>query len=317
MKFETYIDNPDDESETFAIETLTSRALSPDWLTKGPGDDAAILENGLVITVDAMVEGVHFDSSSTPEQVGRKLVAVNVSDIAACGATPLWAVLTICVPAPLDRDWVSKFSDGLNEALKEHNVALVGGDTTRSSDSISLTLTVGGKHTGTPILRTGAAPDETIWVSGNLGDASGGFNVPNAPAALTRAHRDPTPPTALGPRLVGVATAAMDLSDGLSRDIHRLCRASLCGAIIYPDRLPASNALRELVGNALLTHQAGFGEDYELLFVAPKDSRSRVLAIASELNVKVTPIGETTEGSEVILSGKSWPTSWKHFGAES
>ena len=317
MKSESYIEDPDDESESYAIQTLTNSALSPDWLTKGPGDDAAILENGLVITVDAMVEGVHFDEKSTPEQVGRKLVAVNVSDIAACGATPLWAVLTICVPTPLDKGWVSRFSDGLNGALREHNVALVGGDTTRSSDGVSLTLTVGGEHSGSPILRAGAAPNETIWVSGNLGDASGGFNIPNAPEPLTRAHRDPTPPTALGPRLVGIATAAMDLSDGLSRDIHRLCRASMCGAVIYPDRLPASATLRELGGSSLLTHQAGFGEDYELLFVAPKSARTRILNIASELNIKVTPIGETTEGSDVILEGEPWPKSWHHFGVES
>jgi thiamine-monophosphate kinase len=264
-----------------------------------------------------MVEGVHFDDSSTPEQVGRKLVAVNVSDIAACGATPLWAVLTICVPNPFNRDWVKRFSDGLNEALREHNVALIGGDTTRSTGGISLTLTVGGEHNGSPILRTGASPNQTIWVSGNLGDASGGFNIPGAPEPLTSAHRNPAPPTALGPRLVGIATAAMDLSDGLSRDIHRLCKASECGAVIYPERLPASSFLRKWGGNSLLTHQVGFGEDYELLFVAQESSRENILAIAAELDVKVTPIGETTKGSEVILAGDQWPKVWHHFGQES
>lgn len=314
MKSAHQMTDPDDDGESFVIQTLTKNRCSPEWVTTGPGDDAAILNDGLVITVDAMVEGVHFDQSSEPEEIGRKLVAVNVSDIAACGATPVWSVLTICAPDPIDREWISRFSDGLNEALCEHNLALVGGDTTRSNGGISLSLTVGGQLTGTPLLRTGASPGETIWVSGNLGDASGGFNLPGATPALTRAHRDPSPPTALGPRLVGIASAAMDLSDGLSRDIHRLCKASECGAQIYPELLPISEDLETLAGSDRLKHQLGFGEDYGLLFVTPKGAEEEVRKISTELNIKLTPIGHTTVSSEVVLVGSKWPMTWHHFG---
>ena len=185
--------------------------------------------------------------------MGRKLVAVNASDIAACGGRADWALLTLCLPQPLDMAWVQDFARGLREALGP--VPLLGGDTTRSPGPRMVSLTLGGRLEGPPLLRSTAGPNQDLWVSGRLGAAADAFHGEGPLEPLV----DPSPPLDLGPRLArdGLATAAMDLSDGLAADLRRLCRASGVGALV--DAVPTSTTLQRALG---------FGDDYELLFTA-------------------------------------------------
>lgn len=281
--------DPDPEHQVIA--TLTAGQRLPVAVV-GPGDDAAILGDGRLLAVDAMVEGVHWDERSTPRQVGRKLFAVNASDIAACGGRVEWALLTLCLPQPLDQDWVKGFSAGLREALGP--VPLLGGDTTRSPGPRMASLTLGGRLVGPPLLRSGAGPGQDLWVSGRLGAAADAFHGEGPLQPLV----DPAPPLGLGPLLAerGLATAAMDLSDGLAADLPRLCRASGVGARV--DTLPTSSTLERALG---------FGDDYELLFTALPRHRAEILSLPFDL----TRIGATDSEPVIVLPAHA--TGWRHF----
>ena len=282
-------DDPDPEER--AIHHLTAGQSLPAGVV-GPGDDGAVLADGTVLVADTMVQGVHWDDRSTPEQVGRKLIAVNASDIAACGARPTWTLLTLSLPT-VDDHWLTRFSAGLRSALID--VPLLGGDTTRTDGPIVASLTMAGVvDAGAPLLRSGARAGEDIWVTGQLGRAADAFHGDGPLAPLV----DPTPPLALGPMLAarGLASAAMDLSDGLAADLPRLCRASGVGAVITT--VPTETSLERAVG---------FGDDYELLFVAPTAHRAAIQA----LPFRLTRIGRTTEGDQVVLPVKS--SGWRHF----
>jgi len=290
-------------------------------LRVGPGDDAAVLDDGTVVTVDAMVEGVHWDERLSPADVGWKLAAVNASDVAACGARPTWAVLTASLPAPLDRAWVRDFAEGLGAGCRRFGLSLIGGDTTGSTGPRALSLTAAGALVGPPLLRTGARPGDDLWVSGTLGDADAGLRGVGGPSGetLLGVLRRPDPPVRLGPGLAeaGLAHAAMDLSDGLARDLPRLCAASKLGARIDPALLPASDALRAAVDP--LPHQAGGGEDYQLLFAAPAANRAAILALGEALGVRLTRVGALGAAGgpvEAVLVGRGWPKPWDHFEAD-
>ncbi len=304
----------DDLGEQAVIDGLhAAQPPPPKWLRTPAGDDAAIFADGSIVAADAMVEGVHWDHRVRPEDVGFKLARTNLSDIAACGAVGRWAALSLSLPAPIGMSWVKDFARGLAEGLD--GVPLVGGDTTRSPGPVFTSLTVGGTLEGPALLRSGAHPGDVVWVSGNLGDAAAGFST--EASALWRAWVRPAPPLALGPALVsgGLATAGLDLSDGLAKDLRRLCRASGCGARIDPSALPASEALASLGGD-ILAYQVAFGEDYELLFTAPRERSEEVLGLGSRLSVRLTPIGVCVEGQHIELEGRSWPRTWSHFPEE-
>ena len=285
---------PDDPDESFVIGCLTNGTTSHPTVRIGPGDDAAVLADGTVLTVDAMTQGVHWDDRWSAEDVGHRLVAVNASDVAACGADPTWALSTVSLPDPIDADWVRGFARGVRQALGA--VPLVGGDTTRIDGPIHVSLTMGGRLRGEPLLRSGARPGDGVWVSGVLGAASVGFHLGHAPSmpALLR----PSPPLHLGPLLAerGLATAGMDLSDGLKTDLSRLCAASGVGARIDPARVP----LPDVPG--ALEHIA-FGDDYQLLVTSPHDLSEHGL----------TRIGVVTQDPAVVLVGRDWPAAWHHF----
>jgi thiamine-monophosphate kinase len=244
------------------------------------------------------------------------LLAVNASDIAACGAHPTWALLSIALPDPLDRAWVERFSKAFGHRLQTLNIALIGGDTTRSPGSLVLNLCMAGKLVGDPLLRTGAQPGDDIWVSGVLGDASGGFHL-NHPTLRDRFER-PKPPLRLGPALAKsqLATAAMDLSDGLLQDLERLCKASNCGAEIDPKALPASAELRESAQD-ILPHQLAFGEDYQLLFSADSDHRKAIESIGAAQGILLTRIGEITSLLGLRIPGYDTMKVWTHFQEKS
>ena len=302
---------PDDPDESFIVDTLLRSR--PEGPPKGPtsalftpGDDAAVLHNNACVTVDAMVEGVHWDDRLSPADVGWKLVAVNASDINAMGGLPTWAVLTVAIPRPIERGWVEAFAEGLSQALAEWGIALVGGDTTRSPGPKMVSLTLSGQA-NRPIGRDGARPGEDIWVSGPLGAAAAGFFDSGADAS---ALRRPTPPIGMGAKLADMATSMMDLSDGLARDLPRLCSASGVGALVDPAAIPAHPAAKESLAMVV-----GFGEEYELLFTAPPRFRERIMNVGAQFNRTPTRIGTTNDSQTAKLDGEDWPAlSFSHFG---
>ncbi len=304
----------DDPGESFVIERLTPPGESPEWLACGPGDDVAVFQDGTTVTVDAMVEGVHFRATDAPEDVGSKLVAVNASDLAASGARPRWALVAISLPHPLDATWINGFSQGFLQALEQVGGHLVGGDTTRSPSHIHVSLTLGGPLAGAHLSRSGASAGEDVWVSGVLGDAAVAFALPEVPPVVRAALHRPAPPLALGPALseAGLATAAMDLSDGLAEDLARLCTASDCGAVVQPGQLPQSEWMARNVVDPI-PFQVGFGEDYELLFTAPPERRSEIQELGDSLGIELTVIGRTVCDGGARLAGQEWPETWSHF----
>jgi thiamine-monophosphate kinase len=274
----------------------------------GVGDDAAVLRvtpgQELVLAVDMMVEGRHFLPGTDPEGLGHKILAVNLSDMAAMGARPRWALLAGALPDS-DPDWLAAFSRGLFALADAHGVSLVGGDTTRGPRNLCLTI-AGEVPAGHAIRRAGALPGDDVWVSGELGGAMLALVAIQGRAKLTRdelaplARRleRPQPRVGLGMALRGVASAMLDVSDGLTGDLGHLLDASGTGARVDLARIPCAPALarrrtgaeRELALACLL---AG-GDDYELLFTARSAARERVEAIGVEQRVALTRIGKVT-----------------------
>ena len=303
---------PDDPSEQRLIETLLQDrpALLAGRAQVDVGDDAAVLSGGQTLSVDTMVEGVHWNDVLSPEDVGWKLVASSVSDLGAMGARPAWCLLAASLPQPLDLAWAKAFSRGLHAACAHWDLALVGGDVTRSPGPRVLSLTVGGLSSA-PVTRSGARPGDQVWVTGTLGNAafgffSGGEGLP--------ALRRPTPPVGLGCALAegGLASAMLDLSDGLRLDLGRLCAASGVGAEVRPDLLPAFPWVAASPDRLAL--QTAFGEDYELLFCAPPLHGAGIVALSEQHRVPVTCIGRITRDPAVTLLGHTWPAGrFAHF----
>jgi len=312
---------PDDPDESFVIQTVlkhrpagavpTATAGDQALQSLAPGDDAAAVPGDHVVTVDAMVEGVHWDHRLSAADVGWKLVAANASDINAMGAQPSWAVLTLCLPQPLDRAWVTSFAQGLGEALDRWSIALVGGDTTRSSSGRMASMTLTGT-TATPIGRHSAQAGDDVWISGHLGGAAAGFFLDGS---SLDALRRPKPPIGLGAALGSLPTAMMDISDGVATDLKRLCAASQLAAELSPNALPIHPLLEQHPDPIPL--MVGFGEEYELLFTAHPENRSAVKAVAEDFGHPVTRVGSMQAGQmmEARLVGRAWPpTLFSHFG---
>ena len=302
----------------------------------GVGDDAAVLatEPGheLVLAVDMMVEGRHFLAGTDPGRLGHKLLAVNLSDLAAMGARPRWALLAGALPDD-DEAWLAAFSGGLHALADAHHVDLVGGDTTRGPRTLSLTI-AGDVPAGGAILRSGASAGDELWVSGSLGDAMLGFAALEARTRLDAAEfaacverlEWPTPRVALGVALRGVASAMLDVSDGLVGDLRHLLDASGVGAEVDLAAVPRSDALaRKLDGDeralALRCLIAG-GDDYELVFAAPAAKRDGVLAAGRVAGVAVACIGRIVPGAELVVLDErgrplaALPQAFDHFAAD-
>lgn len=275
-------------------------AQGHDDVVLGVGDDAAVLRvpagHELVVTTDTMVAGVHFPVSASPEDIGYKLLAVNLSDIAAMGALPRWASLALTLPA-VDEDWLQGFCQGLFGLAAEHNVALVGGDTTRGPLTLSITLQ-GLVPEGQAIRRDGARSGDAIYVSGSLGDAGlalqhelGNLNVEGIAGVLPRLHR-PTPRVALGQALRGIATAAVDISDGLLADLGHILSNSGVGARLELAALPLSIAVQSMTGTGDWSLPLAAGDDYELCFTVPPAREAALRKNVAGLGVPVTRIGQ-------------------------
>ncbi len=275
----------------------------------GIGDDAALLRaqpgQELVLTTDTLVEGIHFLPDSPPRSLGHRALAINLSDLAAMGATPAWALLSVTLPQ-VDESWLGEFACGFGMLARTHGVALVGGNLSRGPLTVTVQLT-GQVSPGTALRRSGAQAGEELWVSGTLGDASLGrttrLNVAaDAQANWLRARSEyPSPRIALGEALRGHASACIDLSDGLLADAPRLAGASGCGAWLDVEQLPISPALRALAGESAWEHALAGGEDYELLLSAPPSRRAVLEGLAAKHAVPLTRCGELRVAPELEL----------------
>ena len=292
----------------------------------GIGDDAAVVNPGsgkLLVSKDLLVEDSDFIFRlQDPRLLGRKSLNVNLSDIAAMGGRPLHAVVGLALPAETDETWLRQFMAGFRAAAREAGVALVGGDLSQA-DKIVIAVTVTGEA-GSPVLRSGARPGDAIFVSGTLGDAAGGLRllekgghrgVVKAVQPLIDAFLDPAPRLELGALLARrkLASAMIDLSDGLSVDLAHICEESGAGAEVEAERVPISVALAHMARDPLAMALNG-GEDFELLFtVRPRDVAA-VERIASKH--RLSRIGRITAGRRLVLigpGGKKKPLRAKGF----
>jgi len=253
----------------------------------GVGDDAALLEcpagSDLVAAIDTLVAGVHFPHGSAPASIGHRVLAVNLSDLAAMGAQPAWALLALTLPS-LDEGWLDEFTAGLASLARAHDVALVGGDTTSGPLCASLQI-LGHVPRATALLRSGGRPGDLLFVSGTPGDAAAGLAIEQtrlrasgeAEEYLRRRFLYPSPRLALGERLRGYASACIDVSDGLLGDAGKLAHASGCGVEIVWNDVPVSEHLLRAVGEQRARELAlTGGDDYELCFSVPASEVERL-----------------------------------------
>lgn len=274
----------------------------------GPGDDAAVLRpprgEDLVVTVDSLVEGVHFGAGFAPADIGWKALAVNLSDLAAMGARPLHALVALALPPATSVAKVRGIARGLAACARAHRVAVVGGNVSRAGE-LSVTVTaIGAVAEGRAVLRSGARPGDLVAVTGTVGDAALGL-APRAARALVRRQRRPTPRTAAGMALAGLVRAAIDVSDGLAQDLGHVCAASGVGARIGVADLPLSPAYRRAardLPDPWAPALAG-GEDYELVVALPPGSRVAARTAAARAGTTLTVIGRFVRGAGVRVVG--------------
>ncbi len=272
----------------------------------GPGDDCAVVAprgRTLLVTVDALVEGVHFRRNwLTPTELGRKAFAVNASDLAAMGGTPRWGVVQIAAPSHLPAADVVAITRALAAAARRAGAGLVGGNLSRARE-LSVTLTLIGDAPPRPVTRAGARPGDALYVTGRLGEAALGVRLLRSGRAASgpavRRFRTPTPRLAAGSLLArrGLASAMIDVSDGLFQDLGHLCAASAVGARIELACVPCSPAVRHAGIALALTG----GEDYELLFSVPPRREAALARAAGRFECAVTRIGECTRGGGITV----------------
>lgn len=294
-----------------------ARFFAPLAAPEGLGllDDVAIIPGPpgeqYVLKTDAIVEGVHFLPDDPADQVAQKLLRVNLSDLAGKGATPVGYLLTTALPRERDEAWLERFAQGLARDQAEFGIKLLGGDSVATNGPVTLSVAaVGRVRVGEAVLRSGAKPGDTVFVSGTLGDGALGLRalrgqLPGLGAAerdyLADRYRLPRPRMGLGQRLVGIARAMMDVSDGLIADLGHICEASSVAAVVEAGRLPLSPGVRSAIsadGSLLMAVLAG-GDDYELLFTVPAAASQTVAAIALETNIPVTAVGRIERGQGV------------------
>ena len=285
-------------------------------------DDAALLTpppgRQLVLTTDTIVAGIHYPESDSPEDVARRVLRVNLSDLAAMGARPEGYLLNVALPRSVGEAWVASFSTGLAEDQARYGLALLGGDTVSTPGPTTLTLTaIGSVPAGSALARSGARQGDVIHVSGTIGEGVFGLWAvqhrlprevgPEECRALIEAFRAPEPRLALGQALARrrLATAAADVSDGLLADLGHICEASGLGATLRAWDVPLSPAGRAVVGSdvRLLTEALTGGDDYELVFTAAPEAVGPLQALGQELGVPVAAIGVMEAGEGVTALG--------------
>lgn len=306
---------------------FTGRGALRDDVALGVGDDGAVLDippgQQLVAAADTIVEGVHFLADAAPADVGYRALAVNLSDLAAMGATPAFALLCLTHPDG-DDHWCEAFAAAFDALLRLHRVALVGGDTTRGPLAVSVQV-MGFVPRGQALTRRGARPGDLIYVTGWPGDAAAGLAIEKGTLAargadrawLVNRFRRPEPRVEFGQRLRGIASACIDVSDGLAIDLARLLEASGVAGQLRAPALPLSRALFALAGAERARDYALYGgDDYELLFTVPAERRAELAALQGQGAPAVHCIGEVAAGSglRIRADGADLPVrGYDHF----
>ncbi len=296
-------------SEFDLIREYFSKSSNRDDVILGVGDDCALLlppaGMELAITTDTLVKGVHFSRGDDPESLGYKSLAVNLSDLAAMGADPAWVTLALTLPNS-DSEWLKAFSRGFLSLATKHNVSLIGGDTTRGPLSISVTAH-GFVKPGSAIRRSGAKAGDKIYVTGTLGDAGlallarqGKCSIETGLAAIEKRLDRPQPRLEVGCAVRDIASAAIDISDGLISDLGHICEKSNVGARVFLQQIPISNQI-----NAYLRQDGNWatviaaGDDYELCITIPQQNELQLEQIKADLDCDLVMIGEIVSGSGV------------------
>ena len=324
-------DRPDPSGE----DSLIARYFKP--LATDPGafglvDDAAILKaagEDIVVTTDAIVEGVHFFPDDPPETVARKALRVNLSDLAAKGATTAGFVLTLVLRRP-DDAWLSAFARGLGEDARAFDCPLLGGDTVSTPGPLTVSITAFGRvPAGKMVPRTGARPGDQVMVTGTIGDAAVGLDIlTGGPAASALAgdaaaremligrYRVPQPRNALTDAIRVHATSAMDVSDGLAGDLTKLCAASNVSAVIDVSRIPISAAAQSVLAHRAVDIEAMIsgGDDYEIVCTVPHGNCAALVEAASRAGIALTAIGHVVVGSDAprFLDGEGRELALTH-----
>jgi thiamine-monophosphate kinase len=316
---------PLSEFEVIRRYFMEATAVREDILL-GVGDDAALLRTGstesLALCMDTMVAGVHFPDDAPPETIGYKALAVNLSDLAAMGARPAWALLALTVPN-VEEGWLVAFSAGFYRLARMHDVALVGGDTTRGPLAVTINA-AGWVDEGLALRRSGARPGDGIYVTGTLGDAALGLRLwrsgqgdvdEHARQLVERLHR-PVPRVRMGRAVLGIASAAIDISDCLCADLGHILKQSGVGAVIESGRLPLSAAMLAKCRGGEARHLAlTGGDDYELCLTAAPAVEAALVSVAATSDVPLTRIGriEAQPGLRILaIDGR--PLSLDRFG---
>lgn len=308
-------------------------AAAPEAL--GLVDDAALIApragHDLVVTTDALVAGVHFLPDDPADLVARKALRVNLSDLAAKGAVPRWYLLDAVFPNDLPEDWIASFARGLRQDQDEYAIHLIGGDTASTPGPLTLAITAMGETpAGRMLRRSTARAGDDIYVSGTLGDGALGLLACQGELAhLSEVHREtlidryrlPRPRVTLGPKLIGLATASLDVSDGAVADLGHICETSHLAAIIEEALVPLSPAARAALAHApgLMDRILGGGDDYEILFTAPPELAPKLAVLAGTTGLPLTRIGAMASGAGVRIRGTDGRLrhlaagGWAHF----
>lgn len=300
-------------------------------ISLGIGDDCAIVSvpegKQLAITTDTLIDGVHFPSNTSPEDIACKAIAVNLSDLAAMGAEPAWLTLALSLPQ-VDEDWVKSFSDSFRMTAKKYNVQLIGGDTTHGPLSLTVQA-MGFIDPGDIMRRDCARPGDAIYVSGTLGDAAAGLKIVQQGQVIDDNHawlvdrlNRPEARVELGLRVSKYCRCAIDISDGLAADLGHILEASDCGATVNIDRIPLSHQLLEYSFNRNEVDWEmvlSGGDDYELCLVVPAENENKLMQIASEITLPLTRIGVIEKNRSLNLvdeAGKKYlldHSGYEHF----
>ncbi len=283
----------------------------------GLTDDAAIVTppagHDLVATTDALVEGVHFFAEDPADLIAKKALRVSLSDLAAKGCAPAGYLLALSLPARIEMSWLRAFAGGLHDDQRAFGLSLLGGDTTTTPGPITIAITAFGHvPAGAMLRRTGARPGDIVFVSGTIGDSGGGLVcLKDGGAALQEHHRAflvgrfqvPQPRIALGHALLGLASASIDVSDGLIADLGHIAETSGVRVDVEAERLPLSTALASVWPDRMdrIVRAATAGDDYEIAFTAPPENRDAVLGLAASAGVPVTQIGQVRSGEGAVL----------------
>ena len=279
----------------------------------------------LVVTTDAIIAGVDFFASDPPGSIAQKALRVNLSDLAAKGAAPIGYLLTLAIPRSIKTAWLRAFTKGLRRDQTTFGVTLLGGDISSTPGPLCFAVTAFGQvPKGKAILRSGAKPGDLVFVTGTIGDSGGGLAALKSkrrdPALINR-YRIPEPRVAFGTKLRGLASAAIDVSDGLLADLGHICEVSNVSIAVDAKRVPLSIALRAAWGatDAATARAAVAGDDYEIAFTAPPRHRAKIFAAARAANTRVSEIGVVGRGWGVELIGREGKAmrvkqkGWQHF----